>query len=139
MRGKNDEEFRVRRLDMKWITREKIKVDRVACPWLIRNFTVRRSLFSPSVSQRQNDDTTTARDFLCQTAIDFEHDLKPIDQIKREDDDHENVSANHPNILRHHQCRIGRGTRYFANRPTHRAQGKNERERRRLQSHVPSQ
>src|SRR5436190_232535 len=24
--------------DMKWITREKIKVDRVACPWLIRHF-----------------------------------------------------------------------------------------------------
>ena len=23
---------------MRWITREKIKVDRVACPWLIRNF-----------------------------------------------------------------------------------------------------
>jgi hypothetical protein len=23
---------------MKWLTREKIKVDRVACPWLIRNF-----------------------------------------------------------------------------------------------------
>jgi len=23
---------------MKWITRDKIKVDRVACPWLIRNF-----------------------------------------------------------------------------------------------------
>jgi hypothetical protein len=23
---------------MKWITRERIKVDRVACPWLIRNF-----------------------------------------------------------------------------------------------------
>jgi hypothetical protein len=23
---------------MKWITRENIKVDRVACPWLIRNF-----------------------------------------------------------------------------------------------------
>ena len=23
---------------MKWITREKIKVDRVGCPWLIRNF-----------------------------------------------------------------------------------------------------
>src|SRR5580765_3620951 len=23
---------------MKWITREKIKVDRVACPWLVRNF-----------------------------------------------------------------------------------------------------
>ena len=23
---------------MRWITREKVKVDRVACPWLIRNF-----------------------------------------------------------------------------------------------------
>jgi hypothetical protein len=27
-----------RRPAMKWITREKVKVDRVACPWLIRNF-----------------------------------------------------------------------------------------------------
>src|SRR5512136_594961 len=24
--------------DMKWITREKVKVDRVACPWLIKRF-----------------------------------------------------------------------------------------------------
>ncbi len=23
---------------MKWITRERVKVDRVACPWLIRKF-----------------------------------------------------------------------------------------------------
>jgi hypothetical protein len=23
---------------MKWITREKVKVDRVACPWLIRKY-----------------------------------------------------------------------------------------------------
>ena len=23
---------------MKWITRQKVKVDRVACPWLIRKF-----------------------------------------------------------------------------------------------------
>ena len=23
---------------MKWITREKVKVDRVACPWLIKEF-----------------------------------------------------------------------------------------------------
>ena len=23
---------------MKWITREKVKVDRVACPWLVKNF-----------------------------------------------------------------------------------------------------
>jgi hypothetical protein len=26
------------RINMKWITREKVKVDRVACPWLIRKF-----------------------------------------------------------------------------------------------------
>lgn len=30
---------------MKWITREKIKVDRVACPWLIRNFVDREAEF----------------------------------------------------------------------------------------------
>ena len=23
---------------MKWVTRERIKVDRVACPWLVKNF-----------------------------------------------------------------------------------------------------
>jgi hypothetical protein len=23
---------------MKWVTRERVKVDRVACPWLIRKF-----------------------------------------------------------------------------------------------------
>jgi YVTN family beta-propeller protein len=27
-----------RRINMKWITREKVKVDRVACPWLIKKF-----------------------------------------------------------------------------------------------------
>lgn len=27
-----------RRLSIKWITRERVKVDRVACPWLIRKF-----------------------------------------------------------------------------------------------------
>src|SRR2546430_1262644 len=27
-----------RRRTMKWVTREKVKVDRVACPWLIRKF-----------------------------------------------------------------------------------------------------
>jgi hypothetical protein len=26
---------------MKWITRQKVKVDRVACPWLIRKFDAR--------------------------------------------------------------------------------------------------
>lgn len=30
---------------MKWITREKIKVDRVACPWLIKNFIDREAEF----------------------------------------------------------------------------------------------
>jgi hypothetical protein len=33
------------RVKMKWITREKIKVDRVACPWLIRNFVDRNAEF----------------------------------------------------------------------------------------------
>jgi hypothetical protein len=30
---------------MKWITRERVKVDRVACPWLIRKFIDRDALF----------------------------------------------------------------------------------------------
>lgn len=30
---------------MKWITREKIKVDRVACRWLIRDFIDREAEF----------------------------------------------------------------------------------------------
>ena len=30
---------------MKWITREKIKVDRVACPWLIRKFVDPEAVF----------------------------------------------------------------------------------------------
>ena len=30
---------------MKWITREKVKVDRVACPWLIRQFVDPRAEF----------------------------------------------------------------------------------------------
>jgi hypothetical protein len=35
---------------MKWITREKVKVDRVACPWLIRKFidTEAEFLFVPA-------------------------------------------------------------------------------------------
>ena len=31
---------------MKWITREHVKVDRVACPWLIKNFIDREAEFS---------------------------------------------------------------------------------------------
>src|SRR5229473_1416609 len=30
---------------MKWITREKVKLDRVACPWLIRKFIDRKAEF----------------------------------------------------------------------------------------------
>ncbi len=30
---------------MKWITREKVKVDRVACPWLIRKFIDAEAVF----------------------------------------------------------------------------------------------
>src|SRR6266581_2651804 len=30
---------------MKWITREKVKVDRVACPWLIKQFVDPRAEF----------------------------------------------------------------------------------------------
>lgn len=30
---------------MKWITRERPKIDRIACPWLIRNFVDRDAVF----------------------------------------------------------------------------------------------
>ena len=30
---------------MKWITREKVKVDRVACPWLIKKFLDKHAEF----------------------------------------------------------------------------------------------
>jgi hypothetical protein len=31
---------------MKWITRENVKVDRVACPWLIRRFVDQEAVFN---------------------------------------------------------------------------------------------
>ena len=34
---------------MRWITRERVKVDRVACPWLIRKFT------DPAAEDQLND------------------------------------------------------------------------------------
>jgi hypothetical protein len=34
-----------RRIQMKWITREKVKVDRVACPWLIKKFVDQQAQF----------------------------------------------------------------------------------------------
>src|SRR3972149_6624757 len=46
---------------MKWITREKVKVDRVACPWLIRKFVDPKAefLFVPAekvqeMAEREN-------------------------------------------------------------------------------------
>ncbi len=44
---------------MKWITREKVKVDRVACPWLIRRFVDKDAefLFVPA----ENVETDAAR------------------------------------------------------------------------------
>jgi hypothetical protein len=46
---------------MKWITKEKVKVDRVACPWLIKNFIDHNAefLFVPKeevmqVAEREN-------------------------------------------------------------------------------------
>jgi hypothetical protein len=30
---------------MKWITRERPKIDRIACPWLIKNFIDREAEF----------------------------------------------------------------------------------------------
>jgi len=46
---------------MKWITRERVKVDRVACPWLIKKFIDRDAtfLFVPStevmaIAEREN-------------------------------------------------------------------------------------
>ena len=46
---------------MKWVTREKVKVDRVACPWLIKNFIDKEAefLFVPrdqvmQIAQKEN-------------------------------------------------------------------------------------
>ena len=43
---------------MKWITRENIKVDRVACPWLIRRFVDPQAQFL-FVSESQLLETAT--------------------------------------------------------------------------------
>lgn len=46
---------------MKWVTREKAKVDRIACPWLIKNFIDKKAefIFVPadqvlSVAEKKN-------------------------------------------------------------------------------------
>ncbi len=51
---------------MKWITREKVKVDRVACPWLIRKFVDPEAefLFVPAdqVTERANAENAVPYD-----------------------------------------------------------------------------
>ena len=49
---------------MKWITREKIKVDRVACPWLIRNFVDSEAefVFLPPETEWEKIDNGTVFD-----------------------------------------------------------------------------
>jgi hypothetical protein len=53
---------------MKWITREKVKVDRVACPWLIKKFVDPQAefFFVPA-----NQVETSARE-LCATPFDID-------------------------------------------------------------------
>src|SRR5437762_545397 len=39
------QQIRERRLPMKWITREKARVDRIACPWLVSRFVDKAPTF----------------------------------------------------------------------------------------------
>ena len=50
---------------MKWITRERVKVDRVACPWLIRKFVDKDAefLFVPA-SAKANSRVAMRRPYL---------------------------------------------------------------------------
>jgi hypothetical protein len=43
---------------MKWITREKVKVDRVACPWLIKKFVDKEAEFHFVPSDRVTDESS---------------------------------------------------------------------------------
>ena len=49
---------------MKWVTREKVKVDRVACPWLIKNFIDPKAefIFVPRDTDPRTIDYGTAYD-----------------------------------------------------------------------------
>jgi hypothetical protein len=63
---------------MKWITREHVKVDRVACPWLIRRFVDREAEFvfvpAPEVAAQAralglSDPDTLDREFIVYDAL----------------------------------------------------------------------
>jgi hypothetical protein len=41
---------------MKWITRERVKVDRVACPWLIKKFVDKEAEFIFAPADKLNDE-----------------------------------------------------------------------------------
>src|SRR5512135_2334470 len=41
---------------MKWITRERVKVDRVACPWLIKKFIDKDAEFSFVPAEKVNEE-----------------------------------------------------------------------------------
>ena len=41
---------------MKWITRERVKVDRVACPWLIRRFVDQEAEFIFAPAEKVNEE-----------------------------------------------------------------------------------
>src|SRR5438067_13937155 len=45
-----------RRQRMKWITRERVKVDRVACPWLIKKFVDKDAEFIFVPADKLNDE-----------------------------------------------------------------------------------
>jgi AraC-like DNA-binding protein len=51
----NESEFSVTICNMKWITRERPKIDRIACPWLIKNFVDREAefIYVPSDNVKQ--------------------------------------------------------------------------------------
>lgn len=46
----------------RWITRERVKVDRVACPWLIRRFVDPQAEFFRAVRQSEVGGRTAWRD-----------------------------------------------------------------------------
>lgn len=46
---------------MKWITRERPKIDRVACPWLIARFIDKSPEFLFVPSDRVHDEASTLR------------------------------------------------------------------------------
>jgi hypothetical protein len=51
---------------MKWITREYVKVDRVACPWLIKKFVDKDAEFIFVPTDKVMDETPRCNSLRCQ-------------------------------------------------------------------------